>query len=154
MRTGLRRYCLWRKCLGLENEILESAMSSLWLYAVSFGTPDGEMFSFGYSASKKQEVLSFLRQGLWQRTDRRLMPWRYWLDLIFGIRQAPFGDFKVLSDDRQCVPKSWVLSRKLRTSSFFPESHPKENISPSDWFWLNLRWLNLHYGSYFTLCQF
>ena len=30
---------------------------------MSFGTPGGEMFSFLCSASKKQEVLSFLRWG-------------------------------------------------------------------------------------------
>ncbi len=115
-------------------------MGGIWgRWGSSFGTPGGEMFSFGCSASKKLEVLSFLRRGLRLRTDRRLMPWRYWLDLGGGIRQAPFGDFEVLSDDSPCVPKSWVLSRKLRTSSFFPESHPKENISPPGWFWLNLR---------------
>ncbi len=43
--------------------------------------------------------------------------------------QAPFGDFKALLDDMQCVPKSCVLGRKLRTSSFSSESHTKGSRS-------------------------
>ena len=93
------------------------------------GRRTGEMFSFWCSASKKQEVLSFLHQGFGcGRTGA-------WCPGVTGCCkrwhwQAPFGDFRVLSADRYCVPKSWLLSRKLRTSSFFPESHQKENISP------------------------
>ncbi len=92
------------------------------------------MFRFQKAGSSK-----FSAGRFWLRTDRRLMPWRFWMDLGCGIRQAPFGDFGGLAEYRLCVPKSWVLSRKLRTSSFFPESHPREKfLRPADcgWFYV------------------
>ena len=48
-------------------EVLQQLWGLFWGGGVDEGTLDGESVSFGGSASKKQEVLSFLRRGLWQR---------------------------------------------------------------------------------------
>ena len=86
------------------------------------------MFRFQKAGSSK-----FSAARLWLRTDRRLMPWRYWK--LEAVAQAgAFWGLQGFIQRRLCVPKSWVLSRKLRTSSFFPESHPKEKLSPSSCF--------------------
>ena len=87
-----------------------------------------EMFPFWCSASEKQEVLNFLRQSCGSGRTGAWCPgvtgcWMQW------HWQAPFGDFRVLPECRLCVPKSWVLGRKLRTSSFSPESHQNADLS-------------------------
>ncbi len=48
------------------------------------------MFRFQKAGSSKLSA-----PGLWQRTDRRLMPWRYWMDLGSGSGRRLLGTCKL-----------------------------------------------------------
>ena len=63
----------------------------------------------------------------WQRTDRCLMPWPFWQALCSGSGRHLLGLQSFFMRQTMC-PKSCVSGRILRTSSFSPESHQKEQI--------------------------
>ena len=68
--------------------------------------------------------------------------------------QAPFGGFRDLYGDKRWAPKSWVMSRKLRTSNFSPQSHQKEKVSSSSWFMADFKFCLRFVISAFMLWMF
>ena len=71
----------------------------------------------------------FSASRLWLRTDRCLMPWRFWHALCSGTGRHLLGLRNFWLRKTVC-PKSWISGRKLRSSNCSPESQKKEKVSP------------------------
>ena len=78
----------------------------------------------------------FSASSLWQRTDRSLMPWRFWHALCFGTGRHLLG-LPGFCMQQAVSPKSWVSGRKLRSSNCSAESQKKKNSSLPGWCRMN-----------------
>ena len=107
------------------------------------GCPDAGRRNFFLFLFRLQTVKNskFSASGLWLRTDRCLMPWRFWQALCSGTGRHLLGLPGFVW--RQTVsPKSWLRGKKLRISNCSTESQKKEKVSPPGWYWLNFLYLS------------
>ncbi len=98
------------------------------------GRRNGFLFLFRLRTVRTSK---FSASRLWQRTDRCLMPWRFWHALCSGTGRHLLGLLCFLQRKAVC-PKSWIPGRKLRSSNCSPESQKKETVSPPGCYWLRL----------------
>ena len=100
-----------------------SVMRVLWYVAESIGYPDAGKRNFFLFLFRLRTVRNskFSASSLWQRTDRCLMPWRFWQALCSGAGRHLLGLRRFMQRKAVC-PKSWLWGRKLRISNCSPES--------------------------------
>ena len=95
----------------------------------------------------------FSASRLWRRTDRCLMPWRYFM-LYAAALAGTFWGFRGFAWRQTVCPKSWLSGRKLRISNCSPESQKKEKVSPPGWYRKYFTYLSgSHFSDVFSLAS-
>ncbi len=117
--SSLTRLCLYGRIIWFKGE------------EERIGCPDAMRRNFFLFLFRFRTVRNskFSASRLWLRTDRCLMPWRFWQALCSGTGRHLLGLPGFFVRQEVC-PKSWISGRKLRISNCSPESQKKEKVSP------------------------